>query len=63
MNAMWKRIEDWEDRSSQLKGTVQRQEAQIDSLVMELDRVRGLACYCNEAKVLSPADSCLIGIH
>ena len=23
MNAMWKRIEDWEDRSSQLEGTVQ----------------------------------------
>ena len=51
MNAMWKRIEDWEDQSSQLEGMVQRQEAQIDSLVMELDRVRGLACHCNETKV------------
>ena len=54
MNAMWKRIEDWEDWSSQLEGTVQRQEAQINSLVMELDRVRGLACHCGETKVLLP---------
>ena len=54
MNVMWKRIEDWEDRSSQLEGTVQRQEAQIDSLVMELERVRGLACHCGETKVFLP---------
>ena len=26
MNAMWKRIEDWEDRSSQLEGTVHRRD-------------------------------------
>ena len=53
MEALFQRLKDWEDRSAQLEETVQQQEAQIDSLVLEVEQVKGLVCHCGETKVVT----------